>query len=407
MYGDSSEVVFDAQTQGKLYLALESDEILAMVGNFPLSLSDTELATYERTLYGGRFVYRSASETKYGRPDTEVILFGVEERSAHFRDELRATGGSLYYLSHAELVEGSEEVVIFVRDENTGLILSRQRQQQNIDYRIKYPEGRIIFHRPIASVRQNDRLVNQQLLGGNPVFIQVDYEAGLAFMPTLSQDHPGVDWSLSGAEEENRIFMAALARNSIIAILVIFIILATVFRSYIQPLIIMFIIPYGLVGAAFGHLLLGIPLSFLSFLGITALAGVLVNDSIVLIERINRNLAEGMSLHDSVCEGGRRRFRAIFLTSISTCAALSPLIFETDLQAQIIIPMAVSVAAGVAIGTMLTLILIPAFLVIMNDLRRVLHRVLRGEWPTPEQVEPALRRKEVETIDGEVPMAVS
>ena len=105
-------------------------------------------------------------------------------------------------------------------------------------------------------------------------------------------------------------------------------------------------------------------------------------------------------MHDSVCLGGKRRFRAIFLTSISTIAGLTPLIIETDLMAQLVIPMAVSLAGGVACGTMLTLVLIPAFLVIMNDFRRLAHRLLRGSWPTPEQVEPATKRNQHATPEN-------
>lgn len=212
-------------------------------------------------------------------------------------------------------------------------------------------------------------------------------------LPKIEQEHPGVRWSLSGSEQENREVMGAMRRNLLISMMTIFVILCTVFRSYAQPFIIMLIIPYGVVGALLGHLLFGLPLSFLSLGGMIALCGVLVNDSIVLIERANANLAKGMNLVDAVCRAGQRRFRAILLTSLSTCVGLFPLIMESDLQAQVVIPMAVSIASGVAVGTLLTLVLIPAFLVIMNDMRRCGHRALRGTWPTPEEVEPATRRE--------------
>ena len=198
--------------------------------------------------------------------------------------------------------------------------------------------------------------------------------------------------------------LASLGRNTIMALLGIFVILCTIFRSYIQPIIIMVIIPFGVVGAVFGHMIMGLPLSFLSIFGVGALGGVLVNDSIVLIERINTYLAQGLPLKEAVCLGGKRRFRAIFLTSISTIVGLTPLIMETDLMAQIVIPMAVSLASGVACGTMLTLVPIPAFLVIMNDMRRLAYRLLNGSWPTPEEVEPGTRRN-VEPELGELEVA--
>jgi uncharacterized repeat protein (TIGR01451 family) len=176
VYGDDSTVVYDVESQGKFYLALDSEQIQAVVGNYPLALTDTELAAYRRTLYGGRFVYRSASRSEHGDPDTEVVLFTADVRQAHVRDELRATGGSLYYLSHRDIVEGSEEITIVVRDKHTGLVLSRQRQRQNVDYTIKYPEGRLMFQRPVSSVVQDSSLIDQAILSGHPVSIHADYE---------------------------------------------------------------------------------------------------------------------------------------------------------------------------------------------------------------------------------------
>jgi uncharacterized repeat protein (TIGR01451 family) len=179
IYGDTSTVTHDAQSQGKLYLAVEGETIQALYGSYPLSLTDNELAAYRRTLHGGRFAYQSLSRTRYGAPDTRVVLFEAEVPQAHIHDELRATGGSLYYLSQQNVVEGSEEVTLVVRDKNTGLVLSRERQRQNLDYTVKYEEGRLAFHRAVGSVTPDGSLVDAQLLSGHPVFIQVDYETVL------------------------------------------------------------------------------------------------------------------------------------------------------------------------------------------------------------------------------------
>jgi Cu/Ag efflux pump CusA len=124
-----------------------------------------------------------------------------------------------------------------------------------------------------------------------------------------------------------------------------------------------------------------------------ALAGVVVNDAIVMIERINENHAEGMPFFEAIRQGGARRFRAVFLTTISTVGGLTPLILEKDTQAQMMSPMAISLAAGVAFATTLTLLLVPSMLVILNDLRRLAHKVRHGTWPTREEVEPARTRK--------------
>jgi hypothetical protein len=177
VYGDSSTVVYDTDTQGKLYLALDSDEFHMLLGNYQLNLSDTELAAYNRTLYGMNVAYQSVSKTQYGDPNTKIAVFGAEVRQVHVRDELRATGGSLYYLSRREVIEGSEQVTVTVRDKNTGVVLSRVPQRQNVDYTVKYDGGRILFSRPISSVADSDQIINANILPGNPVFIEVDYEA--------------------------------------------------------------------------------------------------------------------------------------------------------------------------------------------------------------------------------------
>ncbi len=176
VYGDNSTVVYDTQSQGKFYLAVDSETIHGVVGNYKLDLSDNELAAYRRTLYGGLFEYQSLSRTAFGQHDTVVRLFSAQTRQSNVRDELRATGGSLYYLSQRNIIEGSEQVFIVVKDKNTGLTLSRQLQQQNIDYSIKYIGGRLLFTRPVASTQQDSNIINDALLAGNPVYIEVDYE---------------------------------------------------------------------------------------------------------------------------------------------------------------------------------------------------------------------------------------
>ena len=212
------------------------------------------------------------------------------------------------------------------------------------------------------------------------------------FFPELEARHPGLLVALQGSKKNMRESFASLKMSFPLAVVAIFVIIATVFRSYVQPLVILVTIPFGIIGAVIGHLLLGYSLSMMSMFGMVALTGVVVNDAIVLIERVNENLAGGMDLFTAVREGGVRRFRAIFLTSISTVGGLAPLIMETDMQARFLIPMALSLAAGVAFATVLTLLLIPALLVIVNDLRRSAARLATGAWPTREEVEPASTR---------------
>ena len=166
VYGDGSSVVFDTESQGKFYLALESDALDVLVGNYVLDLDGPELASYQRTLFGGRASYRSVSETRYGDPNTQVLVFGADVRLVHVRNEMRGTGGSIYYLRHDDVVEGSEQITLVVRDKNTGLLLRRDRQRRNVDYTVKYPEGRISFRRPITSVVLDGMVVNEAILPG-------------------------------------------------------------------------------------------------------------------------------------------------------------------------------------------------------------------------------------------------
>ncbi len=214
------------------------------------------------------------------------------------------------------------------------------------------------------------------------------------FFPDLKKEFPGLFIELQGEQKKMRESFDSLQIGFPLAVVAIFIIIATMFRSYVQPFVILFTIPFGIIGAVFGHLLLGFDMSIISIFGMVALTGVVVNDAIVLIERINENLAEGMPFFDAIIKGGARRFRAIFLTSLSTVGGLTPLILETNLQAQFLIPMAISIAAGVTFATILTLVLIPSLLVIVNDFRLLAFRVKHGYIPERAAVEPACDRHE-------------
>jgi len=226
--------------------------------------------------------------------------------------------------------------------------------------------------------------VNNKLANSGEIFA----ELGKTTFRELQAEYPSIHLAMQGSKKNTRESFASLIVGFPIAMLGIFVIISTIFRSYIQPFIILFTIPFGIIGAIIAHRLLHYDLSMMSIFGMVALSGVVINDAIVLIERVNNNLADGMTLFDAIVQGGARRFRAIFLTSISTVGGLAPLIMETDMQAQFLIPMALSVAGGVAFATVLTLILIPSLLVIMNDLRRIVVKGISGKWPTREEVEP-------------------
>lgn len=211
-------------------------------------------------------------------------------------------------------------------------------------------------------------------------------------IPALMERYPGFDYTFDGPQNDARDAFNGIFVTMPIALFFIFLVIASIFRSYIQPIVIMVTIPFGIIGAIYGHMFLGLPIAMFSVFGMVALTGVVVNDAIVLIEAINGFISRGMPIFDAIVMGGVRRFRAIMLTSISTVGGLAPLIMEKDAQAQVVIPMAVSIAAGVAFATFLTLFFIPCLMGVLNDFRRVLHFYLKGEWPSREWVEPARLR---------------
>jgi len=188
-------------------------------------------------------------------------------------------------------------------------------------------------------------------------------------LPEILLEHPGVRYSFEGAQAEQRDTMAGLARGFFFALVVIFVLLAVPLRSYVQPLIIMAAIPFGLVGAIAGHLILRLDLTILSMFGLVALTGVVVNDSLVMVDFINRHRRTSDDLAAAVRQAGVARFRPILLTSLTTFVGLFPLMMERSMQARFLIPMAVSLAFGVLFATFITLMMVPAGYLIVEDLK--------------------------------------
>jgi multidrug efflux pump subunit AcrB len=157
------------------------------------------------------------------------------------------------------------------------------------------------------------------------------------------------------------------------ASIMIYVILAWLFGSYLQPFAVMLAIPFSLIGVVWGHWMLGYQLTFLSLIGVVALAGVVVNNSLILVEFFNLNRAAGMPLEKALVEAGKRRLRPIVLTTTTTILGLTPLMLEQSFQARFLVPMAISITCGLASATVLTLLLLPAILVIVDDLVGAIH----------------------------------
>ena len=224
-----------------------------------------------------------------------------------------------------------------------------------------------------ASIRRTDRNqvinvqadVNIEEGNANEIIAALEEEV----LPQISADIQGVRASFEGEQQQQRDLLGELGRGFMLALLAIYALLAIPFKSYLQPLIVMSAIPFGIIGAIWGHIFMGMDLAILSMFGIVALTGVVVNDSLVMVDFINRSRRGGMTVTEAIAEAGSRRFRPILLTSLTTFVGLTPLILEKSLQAQFLIPMAVSLAFGVLFATLITLFLVPCLYAILEDLR--------------------------------------
>jgi multidrug efflux pump subunit AcrB len=199
-------------------------------------------------------------------------------------------------------------------------------------------------------------------------------------IPTLQRKYPGLGYSLEGSQADRRESMQALFQGLAAILVVIYAMLAVPLNSYVQPAIIMVAIPFGIVGAVIGHLIMGYSLSVISMFGVLALTGVVVNDSLVLIDKANGERRAGASAYAAILTAGQLRFRPILLTTLTTFGGLTPMIFETSRQARFLIPMAVSLGFGVLFATVITLALVPSIYMIVEDFKRIARKA-RGKVP--------------------------
>lgn len=226
----------------------------------------------------------------------------------------------------------------------------------------------------------------------NPTEVLNDLNAN--FFPKLLNRYNGVGIRFEGQAKETSESFASLFRAFALAMAVIFAILATLFRSYFQPFIVMSAIPFGIVGAIWGHIVMGFDISILSMMGILALTGVVVNDSLVLLDFANRSIKNGLSIEEALQQAGVARWRAIVLTTLTTAAGLGPMLFEKSFQAQFLIPMAISLCFGLLFATVITLVLVPVISLIGNDVGRFWWRIWTGRWLTREEVDVHSPHKE-------------
>lgn len=294
---------------------------------------------------------------------------------------------------------GQDEIIVWVRYEREG----RSSIKDFDDMQIVSGSGNRVPISEIATyvIERGDISINH-LDGKREIKIEADLKDPKEsasdiiqdvkdnIMPEISAKYPSVSALYEGQNREAAKVTGSAGKVFPVIIFLIFIVISFTFRSYMQPLLLLIMVPFSLIGVAWGHWVHGFPINVLSFLGIIALIGIVVNDGLVLISKLNSFLKEGLPFDKALIEAGKSRFRAIFLTSVTTIAGLSPLILEKSRQAQFLIPMAISIAYGIAIATVLTLIMLPMLLSVGNTIKVYVLWLWEGKKPSKESVEPAI-----------------
>jgi len=330
---------------------------------------------------------------KLGKEEIRLnILPSAEVLGLTLDDLARQVRQAFYGVEAQRIQRDREDIRVMVRYPK-----SQRRSIGDLEnMRIRTPDGsEVPFHtvaearmgRGYASIKRSDR---QRVIDvtadidssqGNANEVMADLQAH--YLPRLLAEHPGLRFSLEGEQREQRKVSVGLLQGYLLALVLIYSLLAIPLRSYAQPLIIMAVIPFGLVGAIGGHILMGRSLSMMSAFGVVALSGVVVNSSLVLVHYVNGHREEGRSLADAVRDAGVARFRPIVLTSLTTFSGLTPLLLERSVSAQFLIPMAISLAFGVLFSTVIALLMVPSLYVILDDLQTVARRWKRGEGAAP------------------------
>ena len=336
-----------------------------------------EIATYPGT-------FDITDDFKPGKKEKRVtIKEGAKSLGITMRDIARQLRQAFYGEEALRIQRGRDDIKVMVRySENDRRSISGIEEM-----RIRTDEGQEIPIEEVANIKPGraysvihrvDRKRTITVISdldesiGNSGKIVADLNE--KFLQRLKEHYPGLSYDLEGQEKRTRESLDSLKKGFTFALMGIFLLLASQFKSYIQPIIIMVAIPFGLIGAIIGHLVMGLHITMLSIFGIVALSGIVVNDSLILIDFINRASRKGMEINTAVLKSGKGRFRPVLLTSVTTIAGLFPLLLERSFQAQFLIPMAVSISFGLLAATILTLLYVPALYLIVRDVRNMSKR---------------------------------
>jgi len=368
LFGAGKAIELWLEARDDVDLGAATDEVMAKLREYPGVI---DLARSDRA----------------GKQELELtILPEAEPLGVSLADLARQVRQAFYGEEAQRIQRGRDDVRVMVRYPE-----SERRSLGDLEeMRIRTPSGaevpfstvaRARLTRGYAKIDRGNRLRRVEVSGGvipeitNGNQVVADLQAG--FLPELEERHPGLQITMGGSQREQTRAFTGLFTGYLLALVAIYALLAIPLRSYLQPFVIMAVIPFGVVGAIVGHLLMGYTFSFMSIIGVVALSGVVVNASLVMVVYISRRLEERMAYVEAVQSAGVARFRPIVLTSITTFAGLTPLMLEGSIHARFLIPMAISLAFGVVFATVITLLLVPCGYLVLDDLTRGLRRPRR------------------------------
>ena len=336
-------------------------------------------ADLEEHLAGFDGVFEVQVSANAGPEEVRLAIKPEAEASGLTLQDLGRQVRTAFYGAEAQRIQrGDQEVRVMVRYPRS----ERQSLGNMEKMWVRTPDGRELPFAAVAEYHLEQGYDSIQRVDGRRSIrvtaradlnivepAQVTREINNDFMPQLRARYPGISTDIAGSAYEERVGLIQVLAGFGIALFGIYALMAIPLRSYVQPLIIMGVIPFGVVGAVFGHMLLGLAVSAVSIMGIIALSGVVVNDSLIMVDFVNKAVASGSNQIEAAIKSGAARFRAILLTSLTTFFGLIPMVLETSMQAQIVIPMAVSVAFGILFATLITLVLVPSLYVIAGDIK--------------------------------------
>ncbi len=388
---DVEELVFasDLFSAGDpINLQLQSSDVDAL--QRAASVTKERLAQYDG-------VFDISDSFKGGKDEIKLTILPAAETLGLTLDDLGDQVRQAFYGEEAQRIQrGRDDIRVMVRYPKSG----RRSLADLANLRIRTADGgEVPFYRVAKAERGVGYSTIHRADRQRVINVTANIDPGRAnagevlaslrgeFIPELVAQNPGMSVAFEGAQRQQGRTLSSLARNYSLALLVIYGLLAVPLRSYTQPLIIMAVIPFGLVGAVVGHLIMGLGVSMMSIFGVVALSGVVVNSSLVLVHYINSRRAAGDPLEVAVRDAGVARFRPVVLTALTTFAGLAPLLTERSISAQFMLPMASSLAFGVIIATAISLFLVPSAYLILEDLGHLIRR----DRATSDREEPVLR----------------